>query len=147
MTGQGGSPVTLPTTTIKLIKRSLYITLLVCGVLTDFLVDSGAEISVIPKSHSAIGPDCLFKPIRLQPVMADGKPLEVDGIVSLPIIVDGSQLNVNFYVSKQDLSPILGIDVMRKFQSVNLDFVSHTVKFGPFNVAQGHEKELILRSL
>lgn len=142
MTGQGGSPVTLPTTTIKLIKRSLYITLPVCGVLTDFLVDSGAEISVIPKSHSAIGPDCLFKPIRLQPVMADGKPLEVDGIVSLPIIVDGSQLNVNFYVSKQDLSPILGIDVMRKFQSVNLDFVNHTVKFGPFDVAQGHEKEM-----
>ena len=141
MTGQGGSPVTLPTTTIKLIKRSLYTTLQVGSIATDFLADSGAEISVISKSHPAIRSTCSFKPIKLQPVMADGKPLDVEGIVSLPVLVGEVNLLVDFYVAKTDMSPILGLDVMRQFQCVNLDFVNHTVNFGPQRVVDDVRKE------
>ena len=50
-------------------------------------------------------------------------------------------LLVDFYVAKTDMSPILGLDVMRQFQCVNLDFVNHTVNFGPQRVVDDVRKE------
>lgn len=132
MTGQGGTPVTLPTTTLKSLfkKSSLYVTLPVSSVNTEFLADSGAEISVIPSSHPAIPVDRVLKPIRLQPVMADGKPLDVKGIITLPVLINDMSFDIDFYVVDSRVKAILGLDVMKRFHEVNLNFEDHTVTFG-----------------
>ena len=132
MTGQGGHPVMLPKTTIQAVfkKSSLYVILPVNSVLIKFLADSGAEISVLPEGHEAIPPECSLNPIQVQPVTADGKPLETVGTVSLPVLINNISVDVLFYISRSTISPILGVDVMRQFQQVSLDFENGTVKFG-----------------
>ena len=131
MTGDGCTPVKLPTTTIQSVyrKSSLYITLPVNTVPTVFLADSGAEISVLPDGHASIPSGSELQPVKLQPIGVDGKPLEVLGTVMLSVAINDSLLDVNFYIARS-VSPILGVDVMKRFRQVCLDFDNHTVKFG-----------------
>ena len=121
----------MPTTTITSIqaKSSIYVTLPVNSIPTEFLTDSGSQISVLPEGHAAIPSDVQFQPIQFQPVTADGKPLDVLGTLVLKVLIDKAPIDVNFYISQSRVSPILGSDVMMKFAKVCLDFDNHTVQF------------------
>ena len=130
--GQGGIPTPLPQTTINAVKgKSLYVDVLVGRVPTRFLVDSGAEVSIIPDTHELVSKGGGMRLPQLQPVLADGSKLNVRGIVTLPIEVDQKSITTDFYVVNSHISPILGSDVMRRFAFVKLDFDGQTVKFGP----------------
>ena len=130
--GQGGKPARLPTTTIHALRgKSLYVDLQVEGVQTRFLVDSGAEVSIIPDSHEIVaGKGPLEKP-RVQPVLVDGSELPVVGVASSSIVINGQEVSVRFYVVRANMSPILGSDIMKGFGWVRLDFANQAVGFGP----------------
>ena len=119
LTGQGGSPVKLPPTTVNACfnKSSLFIKLLVNSVHTDLLADSGAEISVLPQGHESIPVSKPLQPLELQPVAVDGKPLDMIGTVVLPVVINDVSYQITFYVSQSRLAPILGTNVMRWFKT------------------------------
>ena len=132
MTGHGGSPVALPTTTVNLVKTksSLYAKFSVGGTVTQFLVDSGAEISVLPSNHPAVPLDhSLLKPIVLQPITLDGKPLDILGTLVLEVEVDTMVQPVQFYISQLPVSPVMGSDVMSRFSKVIFNYVDRSVRF------------------
>ena len=130
--GQGGLPTPLPLTTINAVKgKSLYVDIEVEMVSTRFLVDSGAEISIIPDTHRAVADKRDLRLPTMQPVLADGSKLTVLGVVTLAIVVNKEELMVDFYVVSAHVFPILGNDIMRCFGFVTLDFSSHAVTFGP----------------
>ena len=142
--GQGGIPTPLPQTTINAVKgKSLYVDVLVGRVPTRFLVDSGAEVSIIPDTHELVSKGGGMRLPQLQPVLADGSKLNVLGIITLPIEVDQKSITTDFYVVNSHISPILGSDVMRLFSFVKLDFDAQTVKFGPKIFHQFRILELI----
>lgn len=132
MTGHDGPPVNRRTTTIRAVfqKSSLHVTLLVNNIPTDFLVDTGAEISVLPEGHAAIPPNSQLQYPPLQPIAVDGTPLDVTGTLVLSIIINDSLMNVTFYIIRSMRSPILGSDVLKMFHHVSLDYVNLTVRFG-----------------
>ena len=108
MTGNGGTPVELPPTTISLLptttvntlhnKSSLYATGLVEGIETEFLADTGAEISVLPATHKAVATNRNIEPISLQPVTLDGVPLDVLGTLTLDVVINKMSLKAKFYI-------------------------------------------------
>ena len=130
----------MPTTTINALRgKSLYVDLQVEGVRTRFLVDSGAEVSIIPDSHEIVaGKGPLRKP-RVQPVLVDGSELPVLGVASSSIVINGEEVCVDFYVVKASMSPILGSDIMKGFSWVRLDFANQAVGFGPVVSLQSEE--------
>ena len=130
--GQGGLPIPLPTTTINAVKgKSLYTNFLVGGVDTTFLVDSGAEISILPEGHESLASNTELLQARMRPVLVDGSELPVLGVVESSVVINGQKVGVEFYVVKANISPILGSDVMKGFSWVRLDFGNQEVEFGP----------------
>lgn len=125
-------PTPLPLTTINAVKgKSLFVDLSVENVSTRFLVDSGAEISILPDTHEAVVNRKDLRVPSLQPVLADGSKLPVSGVINLPVLINGEKLMADFYVVSSQVAPILGSDIMKCFGFVTLDFSSHSVTFGP----------------
>ena len=111
--------------------KSLYVDLMVYKVPTRFLVDSGAEVSIIPDSHEVVSKVGGMRMPCLQPVLADGSKLTVLGVIPLEVEVNGQSVMAEFYVVNAHISPILGSDIMRLFDFVKLDFNDQMVTFGP----------------
>ena len=141
--GQGGNPTPLPETTINVVKgKSLFVDVFVGKVPTRFLVDSGAEVSIIPDTHEGISKlGCMQRP-ALQPVLADGSKLDVMGVVTLEVYINGQLVTADFYVVKGHIAPILGSDIMRLFSFVKLDFSGQRVSFGPRVYSQKGELDV-----
>ena len=119
-------------TTINAIQgKSLYTELEVGGSVTRFLVDSGAEISILPEGHALLSKNCVLKGARMRPVLVDGSELPVKGVVLGSVRINDTPINVEFYVVQANISPILGNDIMRGFSWVTLDFENQAVKLGP----------------
>ena len=113
--------------------NSVYCSLTVDGVSTNFLTDSGAEISLLPSTHDAVLKHAQrLKPSDVQPVTVDGNPIPLSGILSVSLLINESPITVSFYITTDDkMPPILGLDVMRKFEFVAINFQNNSVTFGP----------------
>ena len=138
--GQGGipSPPLTSTTTIKTYVSSvqpntdsIYCSLDVDGEPTNFLTDSGAQISLLPASHPAvlrrIGE---IEAVSVQPVTVDGTPIPLRGKLTVSVLIEGNPLTVQFHITETNIPPILGLDVMSRLDHIQIDFVSHSVRFG-----------------
>ena len=122
----------MPATTINAVRgKSLYTDLKVEGILTRFLVDSGAEISILPDSHAVVARKGELRSARMQPVLVDGSELPVLGVAILSVVINSQTVDVEFYIVRANISPILGSDIMKCFSWVKLDFGSQAVTFGP----------------
>ena len=100
--------------------------------MTKFLVDSGAEISILPESHALVAHGCKLESAKMRPVLVDGSELPVKGVSQASVIINGEPVLVNFYIVQANISPILGSDIMRGFSWVQLDFENQAVTFGPY---------------
>ena len=91
-------------TTINAIQgKSLYTELEVGGSVTRFLVDSGAEISILPEGHALLSKNCVLKGARMRPVLVDGSELPVKGVVLGYIRINDTPINVEFYVVQANI--------------------------------------------
>ena len=150
--GQGGLPLPEVTSTNKQVETpltvtvsatqprqcSIYVDLKVGGLDTKFLVDSGAEVTLIPESHPVVQSNLSYlEAIVCQPVTLDGKPIPVRGRLKGSVEINGNQLPVRFVITSDDRIPaILGTDVMMQLDHVEIDFHSNTARFGPRKVAE-----------
>ena len=101
------------------------------GTVTRFLIDSGAEISILPDSHEIVRVKGELRRARMQPVLVDGSELPVLGVATSSVVINGQSVGVEFYVVQANISPILGNDIMKQCSWVRLDFASQEVTFGP----------------
>ena len=87
--------------------RTLTLRSVVLGKSVDFLIDSGAECSLIP---SSLVPSTLITPSSINLTGVNGSPLSVQGVFSASICVPQlrREYPVNFVVT--NLCPILGAD-------------------------------------
>ena len=141
--GKGGTPSPTAATT-KIQKRttcvasiqphanSLHCQLEVEGEMTNFLTDTGAQISLLPWDHPAVveGSEQLEEAL-IQPVTVDGNPIPLQGTLQGKVNINGDLISTKFYITTGHIPPILGLDVMRKFKHIQIDFINHIVKFGP----------------
>ena len=88
-------------TTINAIQgKSLYTELEVGGTVTRFLVDSGAEISILPEGHALLSKNCVLKGASMHPVLVDGSELPVKGVVLGSVVLMIHLLMLNFMLFK-----------------------------------------------
>ena len=144
--GQGGLPSPTEDTTkeksqnpvvhVSVVQprpNSIYCSLPVDGVSTMFLTDSGAEISLLPSSHEAVLKRMdQLRSANIQPVAVDGTPIPLSGQLSVVVTVNDEPITSSFYVTTDlKIPPILGLDVMKKLEFVNINFQDGSVSFGP----------------
>ena len=141
--GQGGTPSPTDKTTklqslqtyvsyIQPHPNSIYCQLEVDGKLTNFLTDSGAEISLLPWQHPAVQEKLKqLETVLVQPVTVNGNPIPLCGQLKAVVKIDDNLIASNFYITDGNIPPILGLDVMRNLEHIQIDFVNHLVKFGP----------------
>ena len=113
--------------------NSVYCSLPVDEVPTNFLTDSGAEISLLPHNHEAIQKRAeQLKSSDVQPVTVDGNPIPLSGRLTVSLKINGNPMPVTFYITTDvKIPPILGLDVMRKLDYVAINFQDNSVTFGP----------------
>ena len=103
------------------------------------MADTGAEITLLPCHHSAVASFReKLKPTTVQPVTVDGKPIPLLGTLELTVKMGELSGSVTFYVtSDPGITPILGLDVMRRMQRVEIDFTKgDKITFGPLSAPQ-----------
>ena len=138
------SPNTVTISATQPRQCSIYADLKVGGYDTKFLVDSGAEVTLIPESHPMVRQKgAHLEAIVCQPVALDGKPIEVCGRLEGTVEINENQLPVKFVVTSDErIPPILGTDVMTQLDHVEIDFHSNTAKFGPKKVLRVQESHI-----
>ena len=105
--------------------NSVYCSLVVDGEITSFLTDSGAQISLLPATHQAVQKRLeQIEAVSIQPVTVDGTPIPLRGKLTVNILI------AQFYITEDNIPPILGLDVMSKLEHIQIDFTTHTVRFG-----------------
>ena len=144
--GQGGHPSAKDITTkyckisaVQPTSSSIYCQIDVEGVPTRFMADTGAEITLLPCHHGAVTSFReKLKPTTVQPVTVDGKPIPLLGTLELTVKMGELSGSVTFYVtSDPGITPILGLDVMRRMQRVEIDFTKgDKITFGPLSAPQ-----------
>ena len=139
------TPLTVTVSATEPRASSIYANLKVGGFNTKFLVDSGAEVTLIPDSHPVVSQNrSLLEAIICQPVTLDGKPISVCGRLKGEVEIDGNRLPVRFVVTSDScIPPILGTDVMMQLDHMEIDFKSNTAKFGPKKVSFVKQKESV----
>ena len=98
------------------------------------MADTGAEISLLPCKHKAVNAaKHQLKPTTVHPVTVDGKPISLVGTLELEVQIGGLNGVVEFFItSDPEFIPILGLDVMRRMQRMEIDFTDgDKIKFGP----------------
>ena len=111
--------------------NSVYCSLVVDGEITSFLTDSGAQISLLPATHQAVQKRLeQIEAVSIQPVTVDGTPIPLRGKLTVNILIEGNPLIAQFYITEDNIPPILGLDVMSKLEHIQIDFTTHTVRFG-----------------
>ena len=139
------TPLTVTVSATEPRASSIYANLKVGGFDTKFLVDSGAEVTLIPDSHPVVSQNrSLLEAIICQPVTLDGKPISVCGRLKGEVEINGNRLPVRFVVTSDSrIPPILGTDVMMQLDHMEIDFKSNTAKFGPKKVSFIQQKESV----
>ena len=111
--------------------NSIHCSIDVDGEPTSFLTDSGAQISLLPESHPAVLRRIRqIEDVSVQPVTVDGTPIPLRGKLTVSVLIEGNPLTVQFYITETNIPPILGLDVMSCLDHIQIDFVSHSVRFG-----------------
>ena len=131
--GQGGNPSAAANSTknIKYVvsaiypgKNSIHCSFPVDGIVTQFMADTGAEITIIPESHGAVQrrqSRCNFT--HIQPVTVDGKPIPLLGTLDLEVELNGTKVIHTFFVTTgTHILPILGLDFMRRMEKLEINF-------------------------
>ena len=152
--GQGGLPspmidattkcstkMRLCVSVVKPRPNSVYCTLSVDGIPTNFLTDSGAEISLLPSHHEAVVSQMdQLQPADIQPVAVDGSPIPLSGSMEVLVTINGRPIKSSFYITTDSkIPPILGLDVMRKLEYVNINFQDGAVSFGPVKQSEADD--------
>ena len=111
--------------------NSIHCSIDVDGEPTSFLTDSGAQISLLPESHPAVLRRIRqIEDVSVQPVTVDGTPIPLRGKLTVSVLIEGNPLTVQFYITETNIPPILGLDVMSRLDHIQIDFVTHSVRFG-----------------
>ena len=132
--GQGGKPSAAsgPTnnnnkyvvSVIKPGKNSIHCSLVVDKSDTDFMADTGAQISLLPESHPSVRrrqSQCNDTDIR--PVTVDGEPIPLLGTLDLEVECNGDCIIHTFFITTgTQIGPILGLDFMRRMEKVEISF-------------------------
>lgn len=125
-------------------RNSIYCTLNVDKVSTKFMVDTGADISLLPADHAAVATrrfQC--KQTMIQPVTVDGQPIPLLGTLDMEVELCGALVIITFFIATDPcIVPILGLDVMRRMETMEIDFSrGDKVTFGPFTKNKVPETE------
>ena len=91
----------------------------------DFLVDTRAEVSVIPFSFAKQKRFMLSSQRKILP-MLDRTVLNCDGIVTVPIKFQDTYIIGDFYVVDKNSHGILGLDILSRLNA-NIDNQNHQV--------------------
>ncbi|XP_052820412.1 uncharacterized protein K02A2.6-like [Mya arenaria] len=87
----------------------------------DMKIDTGAQVNVLPKSLylklSLKGP---LRQAQKRLTAYDGKPLCVEGYITIPCKYNGQTYNEEFYIVKSGSSPILGLQTCLRMNLINL---------------------------
>ena len=88
------------------------------------MADTGADISLLPGHHQAVvARKSRCNSTRIQPVTVDGKPIPLLGTLDLEVELSGSLVTITFFITTDPMiAPILGLDVMRRMEKVEIDF-------------------------
>ena len=100
------------------------------------MVDTGAEISLLPGEHQAVRMHATrIKPTTVQPVTVDGKPILLKGVLEMEVEIGGTKGLHTFYItSDPGITPILGLDIMRRMGRIAVDFTKgDLISFGPLS--------------
>ena len=67
-------------------STSIYCTFKVANILTKFMVDTGAEITLLPGEHEAVRKHAAhIQQTLVQPVTVDGKPIPLKGVLEMEV--------------------------------------------------------------
>ena len=88
------------------------------------MADTGAEITLLPSGHSAVSTRrSQVKSTSVQPVTVDGKPIPLLGTLELEVKMGNLQEAITFFITADPkITPILGLDVMRRMERIEIDF-------------------------
>ena len=88
---------------------------------------------MLPRTHEAVKPRLsLCKQTSVCPETVDGQPIPLVGILEMDMKINQETVRVVFYITEDpNIAPILGLDVMRQMQKIEIDFNSgDKVTFG-----------------
>ena len=110
-------------------ESGLFCVGLVEGLEVDFLIDSGACISIISnkvfdKIHEDVKPELIssYETVSL----ADGRPMEILGLTEMTIQLENIEVKSEFYIANISCDAIIGIDFFRQ-HGCRLDFISDSL--------------------
>ena len=132
--GQGGDPSAAASSTNNKIyvvvsaihpgKNSIHCSFPVDGIDTQFMADTGAEITLLPEGHQAVQQrQSHCNSTDIQPVTVDGKPIPLLGTLDLEVDLNGTKVTHTFFITTgTQIIPILGLDFMRRMEKLEIDF-------------------------
>ena len=97
--------------------KGLYVSGELEGVEVKFLVDTGADLTVIRTSlyeRLSEGRDLGLEEVSLDMAVADGRPLPFEGRGTFQLKVGGLEVAHDIWVADIDIDAILGFDFLRK---------------------------------
>lgn len=79
---------------------------------------------MLPREHAAvIARSAHCRTTAVQPVTVDGKPISLVGTLDMEVEISETVVPVTFYItSDARITPILGLDVMRRLEKIEIDF-------------------------
>lgn len=97
------------------ISRRKFVRCTIMGVNVDLQLDTAADVSILSKhAWVSIGMPAL-ECVSEVPVDANGKPLRILGVLSVPVTVAGTTKNGRIFVAESDIS-LFGIEWMELFR-------------------------------
>jgi predicted aspartyl protease len=96
-------------------KNAAYLRMCINGVLTDFLLDTGSDVCLLPAKYASLSN---VIPTEQQLYAANGTAIAVDGIVRVEAILNGHALEIEGYISNQVTEIILGLNFLRNYNVV-----------------------------
>jgi hypothetical protein len=79
---------------------------------TAFLVDTGADVSLLPADVVQKGGLCMQSHVAQQPIMVDGSAIQCDGLVTVTVTVGRCQIYGKFFVVEDIPYGIFGTDIL-----------------------------------
>ena len=108
----------------------------VLGSTVPCLIDSGSQVTIIPKSYLPSSALSSIKPSALQLQVYNGSSVNMLGTINVDLTIGESILrNRTVYISGSNLMPILGSSEILQSGSFTIDTENKTVSFGKNKVA------------